>query len=428
MFKIHRYGMIKKKQEYPEYKRRVMKENEVILKRQSTRIFFKNGDTDFFFNWLLGIGEVFGFSHGELYYLAQELGKSPKPDNWKSVFLSHGNYLEQKVSHSGLSEQTKAQYYLAQTYSLRSAIQFINPFSDEYLPTVHKMETAFSNAIQSLGAPVEELSIPYQDSYLPGYYLHSGNHCPTLIMIGGGDTYREDLFYFAGYPGWMRSYNVLMVDLPGQGSNPGRGLTFDVNASIPISQCIDWLEGRNPQLNHLAIYGVSGGGYFTAQAVEEDTRIHAWIASTPIYDVSEIFRKEFGAGLKTPSWLMNVLLKLAGSLNEAADLNLKKYAWQFGTSDFKSAINEVFNRAKVVDYQKIQCPCLFIMGEGEGAELQHQTRVIFEALKSKNSQTKLQIFEAESGADAHCQVNNLRLAHNVVFDWLDTLFEWNQKG
>lgn len=357
-----------------------MKENEVILKRQSTRIFFKNGDTDFFFNWLLGIGEVFGFSHGELYYLAQELGKSPKPDNWKNVFLSHGNYLEQKVSHSGLSEQTKAQYYLAQTYSLRSAIQFINPFSDEYLPTVHKMETAFSNAIQSLGAPVEELSIPYQDSYLPGYYLHSGNHCPTLIMIGGGDTYREDLFYFAGYPGWMRSYNVLMVDLPGQGSNPGRGLTFDVNASIPISQCIDWLEGRNPQLNNLAIYGVSGGGYFTAQA------------------------------------------------NEAADLNLKKYAWQFGTSDFKSAINEVFNRAKVVDYQKIQCPCLFIMGEGEGAELQHQTRVIFEALKSKNSQTKLQIFEAESGADAHCQVNNLRLAHNVVFDWLDTLFEWNQKG
>ena len=31
-----------------------MKENEVILKRQSTRIFFKNGDTDFFFNWLEG--------------------------------------------------------------------------------------------------------------------------------------------------------------------------------------------------------------------------------------------------------------------------------------------------------------------------------------------------------------------------------------
>ncbi len=113
-------------------------------------------------------------------------------------------------------------------------------------------------------------------------------------------------------------------------------------------------------------------------------------------------------------------------MNESANLNLKKYAWQFGTSDFKSAIDDVFNHAKIVDYQKIQCPCLFIMGKGEGAELQHQTKVIYEALKSKNQQTKLQVFEAESGADAHCQVNNLRLAHNVVFDWLDTLFEWNQ--
>ena len=400
-----------------------MKKNEVILKRQSTRIYFKNGDTDFFFNWLLGIGEVFGFSHGELYFLTQKLGKSPKPDDWKNIFLSHGNYLKQKASNSDLSEQTKAQYYLAQTYSLRSAIQFINPFSDEYLSTVHQMEQAFSNAIHSLGAPIEKLTITYQDSYLPGYYLHTGDDCPTLIMIGGGDTYREDLFYFAGYPGWIRKYNVLMVDLPGQGSNPSRGLVFDVDASAPISLCIDWLENRNSKLNYLAIYGVSGGGYFTAQAVEKDLRIHAWIASTPIYDVAEVFRKEFGPSLKTPSWLMNTILKLAGNLNESANLNLKKYSWQFGTSDFKSAIDEVFDRAKIVDYQKIQCPCLFIMGEGESAELQHQTKVIYEALRFKNPQTKIQVFEAESGADAHCQVNNLRLAHNVVFDWLDTLFK-----
>lgn len=334
-----------------------MKKNEVILKRQSTRIYFKNGDTDFFFNWLLGIGEVFGFSHGELYFLTQKLGKSPKPDDWKNIFLSHGNYLKQKASNSDLSEQTKAQYYLAQTYSLRSAIQFINPFSDEYLSTVHQMEQAFSNAIHSLGAPIEKLTITYQDSYLPGYYLHTGDDCPTLIMIGGGDTYREDLFYFAGYPGWIRKYNVLMVDLPGQGSNPSRELVFDVDASAPISLCIDWLENRNSKLNYLAIYGVSGGGYFTAQAVEKDPRIHAWIASTPIYDVAEVFRKEFGSSLKTPSWLMNTILKLAGNLNESANLNLKKYSWQFGTSDFKSAIDEVFDRAKIVDYQKIQCPC-----------------------------------------------------------------------
>lgn len=404
-----------------------MKNDEVILKRQSAKIFFNNGDTDFFFNWLLGICEVFGLSHGELYHLAQRLGPSPKPDAWRTAFLSHAEYLDRKLNGSRLSRHAKAQNCLAQTYSVRSALQFIDPFSDEYEMAIQMMERAFEQAIHHLGAPIEPLAIGYRDSYLPGYYVHSGDGCPTLVMVGGGDTYREDLFYFAGYPGWKRRYNVLMVDLPGQGANPSRGLTFDVDAGIPISLCIDWLGDRNPRLDHLALYGVSGGGYFTAQAVEQDSRIHAWIASTPIYDIAELFRQEFGSSLKAPGWLMNMVLKLAGNLNESADLHLKTYAWQFGTSDFKSAIDEVFRRARTVDYRKIQCPCLLLMGEGEGAELQRQTKVVYEALRSRSPHTELHVFDAESGADAHCQVNNLRLAHNVVFDWLDNLFDWSQE-
>jgi len=39
-------------------RRRVVKENDVILKRQSTQIFFKNGDTDFFFNQCFFINSV----------------------------------------------------------------------------------------------------------------------------------------------------------------------------------------------------------------------------------------------------------------------------------------------------------------------------------------------------------------------------------
>ena len=58
-------------------RRRVVKENDVILTRQSTQIFFKNGDTDFFFNWLLGIGEIFGFSllHNLNYVINYDFGK-----------------------------------------------------------------------------------------------------------------------------------------------------------------------------------------------------------------------------------------------------------------------------------------------------------------------------------------------------------------
>ena len=95
-------------------------------------------------------------------------------------------------------------------------------------------------------------------------------------MVGGGDTFREDLFYFAGYPGWKRGYNVLMVDLPGQGKLPGRGQHFRVDMIKPISTILDWLETNAAvRPNKIAAYGVSGGGYFTAQGVVGDDRIKA---------------------------------------------------------------------------------------------------------------------------------------------------------
>ena len=34
----------------------------------------------------------------------------------------------------------------------------------------------------------------------------------------------------------------------------------------------------------------------------------------------------------------------------------------------------------------------------------------------------LREFTAAEGADGHSQVNNLRLAHLVIFDWLDRVF------
>ena len=396
-----------------------MQKNEKILKRQSTKIFFDNDDTDFFFNWMLGVAELFGMSHGELFYLAHKIGRDGKPSKWRACFTDHADYLV-RLAKAATGEQMAADCYFGATYAYRAVLQFIDPFSPEYPKLVCAMENAFAGAVRAINIPIKPVRVPYQTGYLPGYYLYCDNNRPTVVMVGGGDTYREDLFYFAGWPGWQRNYNVLMVDLPGQGSNPARGLTFTVDAGEPIAACLDWLQTENPDARHIALYGVSGGGYFTAQAAAKDARISAWIASTPIFDVAELFRREFGAALKAPGWLMNLALKLAGNINEAADINLKKYAWQFGTSDFRSAINEVFEQAKVVDHQAITCPSLFLMGESEGAELRRQTRYLHDEFIRRGLDTTLHEFDSQSGADAHCQLNNLRLAHSVVFDWLDS--------
>lgn len=395
-----------------------MQKNEKILKRQTTKIFFDNDDTDFFFNWMLGVAELFGMSHGELFYLAHKIGRDGKPHKWRSCFIEHADYLAQNAEEAAGSWMS-ANYYFGATYAYRSALQFVDPFAPKYSELVSAMESTFASATKSLNIPIKAVHIPYHNNYLSGYYLYCGDARPTVMMVGGGDTYREDLFYFAGWPGWQRNYNILMVDLPGQGSSPARGLTFTVDASEPIAACLDWLQSENLATQHIALYGVSGGGYFTAQAVEKDRRISAWVASTPIFDVAELFRREFGAALKAPSWLMKLAVKIAGNINEVADINLKKYAWQFGTSDFRSAIDEVSRQTKPVDHKAITCPSLLLMGEGEGAELQRQTRYLHDEFIRRNLDVTLHEFSAQSGADAHCQLNNLRLAHDVVFDWLD---------
>jgi hypothetical protein len=103
-------------------------------------------------------------------------------------------------------------------------------------------------------------------------------------------------------------------------------------------------------------------------------------------------------------------------------INLKKYAWQFGTTDFKTAIDGVMVQAKPVDCSGITCPSLFLVSEGEGPELQRQTRVLFDDFSRRGVRVTLREFTAAEGADGHCGLNKLRRVHLVIFDWLDRIF------
>ncbi len=57
-----------------------------------------------------------------------------------------------------------------------------------------------------------------------------------------------------------------------------------------------------------------------------------------------------------------------------------------------------------------------MVGEGEGEPFQRQTREVYRLLPGPK---ELRAFPDVTGADAHSQVNNLPLAQEVVFDWLE---------
>ncbi len=401
-----------------------------VLRRQSARTKFKNSDMDFAFNWTLGVSQIIGMSPGEV-LAAVSTTKDGDPRSWRDSFYSQGEYLSRRANDFEREGNLRAAGHSAfgAAYGRRFALHFEDPTLPAWGSTVVGMEQEFARAATLWEVPIRPVEVPFEHGTLPGYYLEVDDHPrPTVLMIGGGDTFREDLFYYGGHPGWQRGYNVLMVDLPGQGNTPAAGFTFRHDSSTSISACIDWLEQHAAAPDpRIAAYGLSGGGYFTAQAVCADPRITAWIASTPITSMALLFRREMGAAFRAPGWLLNTLTKALGRANAILDISLKKYAWQFGTSDFAEAIARVQTEAPIVPPETITCPSLFLMGDGEATELRRQTEELTTVMQRGGHDVTIRRFTREEG-DAHCQVTNLELAHLVVFDWLDHLFDNSTTG
>ena len=136
-----------------------------------------------------------------------------------------------------------------------------------------------------------------------------------------------------------------------------------------------------------------------------------------------------GAFYEAPAWLVRAISRLAGAVNRAADVSLAKYAWQFGTADMRAAMDGIEAQAKAagpqaatVDWRSVACPCLFLVSEGEGCELIRQADVVHRGLRELGVDVTRLDFGAAEGADSHCQLGNLRLAHALIFDWLDARF------
>ena len=220
-----------------------MKKTEAILKRQKYSTRFKNEDMDFMLNRTIGVSQIIGMSPSQVFHAVQGI-KDGDPAGWREGFRRQGHYQIERAGAFVETKQTLAagQFYLGAACAYRAALQYTDPTTSDFNERVIEMENAFQQGIDFVGVPMRPIEVPFESTTLPGYYLEQDKRPrPVVMMVGGGDTFREDLFYFAGYPGWKRGYNVVMVDLPGQGTLPGRGQHFRVDMNKPISAILDWV-------------------------------------------------------------------------------------------------------------------------------------------------------------------------------------------
>jgi len=403
---------------------------EKLWQRSKQRIRFQNDDMDFYFAWILSHQCEGGSAFGECFYAASQI-KDGDPESWYAAWTALAGRVESQATQAlekGHRVSAREAYLRAFTYYQSAAI-FIRPRDPRLRDAWQKAQECFRQAAAQFSPPIEPIQIPFEGKSLPGYFMRGieGNEkTPTLIMIGGGETCAEELYFWVGPAGVRRGYHVLMVDLPGQGNTPFDGLFFRPDSEVPIKVVVDYALSRpevDPQ--RLAIFGISGGGYMVSRAITFEKRLKACIASAPITDFYRLATAEIPPALqKAPAFLGDTLVKLAGLQSPLPVIAAEKLCWQAGVSKISEAL-EMAQQAQVERIDEIACPVLCLVGEGESAEQMAQTHAFYNAL---NSPKELRIFTAADGADAHCQINNLSLMQQVVFDWLNEVFGYNEAG
>jgi alpha-beta hydrolase superfamily lysophospholipase len=383
------------------------------------RYHFKDPDMDFTFGSLaLGATVNHGCEIGEAFATAARI-KDGDAASWQEEWAKTARLVEARGEQSlagGHRVSARDQLQRA-SYYFRLALLAMLPADPRLKEYARKSRSLLKKAGELFAPPLEYFEIPFESRVLPGFFRKAaagGKPAKTLIMIGGGETFAEDLFFYIGPQTHDRGYNFLTVDLPGQGLLPLEGKCFRPDMQVPLKAVVDYALGR-PEVDprRLAVYGYSGGGGFVPQAAMHDPRIKAIVMNACVVDARPLFAT-------MPA--VTATRKEIASWSSFHGNTVKLVCWRWGVPLDQPARLVEANEGFRFDPAKVQVPALIIVGEGEyqSEEVKRQQQLCLDNLP--NPRKKLVVTPANEGAANHCVMENRSLMSQVVFDWLDEVF------
>jgi pimeloyl-ACP methyl ester carboxylesterase len=390
--------------------------------RGNSGVLFRNGTMDFLGGWLLGYAQQGGLSPGSLLTAFSQI-RDGDPESWVAVFtrVARAAATRAEVAERADSPTAAALDWLAACVAWRAAIGMIAPSDPRARAGGEEVSASFRKFVKARRVPLEPWQVDFGGARLPAYVSSGVERADRLvIVIGGGDTCVEDLWFFGGGALVAADWPVLLVDLPGQGATPYQGLHFGAATQDALQRTFEAVRERG-FTGETVLLGWSGGGMFVtkyASIASAADRLRAVVASAPMADIGEAMRKAFPAILRRPSTspVVRAVLALARR-NKVLALSLAKYQWQFGAEI--GGVLQRFEELGRVDLEAIDVPILGLLGLGEAGESRRQAEQVITAVSRRHPQSRLVAFDADSGGAAHCQVGNLPLAMAVTLQWLD---------
>jgi pimeloyl-ACP methyl ester carboxylesterase len=383
------------------------------LKRSSYKFFFNQAEMDFQCRWLMGSQTFQGSEMGECLYAISQI-EDGNPTTWGRAWINLAKHVEVRAE-AALEKKhvvSAREAYLRTHRYYRAALFIMSAKDPLFLQTAAKQRACFQKAAALFYPPIEPIDVPFEGKTLQGYFWpvdSDKKKRKTIIMIGGGETFVEDCFFWTGPAAVKRGWNVIMADLPGQGLTPEDGFYVRPDMEVPMMAVVDYTLTR-PEVDatRLAAAGISWGGYIVGRTAIYDKRLKACVANSPLWDME----RAFACRPVVPDDA--TALAIVGQL-----------AWRRG--GFHPRMAKTLEERKKLyrpykwDPSQVTCPVLCVSCTGEQSEIGDECREAYAMLP--NPRKAHVHFTNEDGAESHCQGENLSLVNQVMYDWLDELLQ-----
>ncbi len=356
--------------------------------------FHKNKDVNFQLNRFYSFGY---WARAD----AEEAGSAVREiKNWKPALTA-------------LAErQLAANRPLAAACSYRAAEFYLLPGDPEKIRLYDQFIDLFYEAVPAEN--LEKFSIPYLDGALPALRLSPENSRGTILMHGGFDSFMEELFPLVQYLA-DAGLEVIIFEGPGQGAAIRKhNLPFTYAWEQPVACVLDHFK-----LTDVSLIGISLGGYLALRAAAFEPRISRVVC----YDISNY--DQHGRGLQRA--IYQFFLRYPAIYNWIAKISMKNVAteWLIQQGMYINGVEtpvewmaslENFSVSDIA--AQVRQDVLLLAG----AEDHMVSLKEFE--KNRNGLTAARsitgrIFTAEEHAQNHCQVGNVKLALDVILDWIN---------
>lgn len=305
---------------------------------------------------------------------------------------------------------------------------FLLPHLAEKRSLYIKSLTAFKAACPLWYPPCEPIAIPLSPEgtiTLPGYFVRASSmykHAPTLIILGGLDSSAEEMFFLYGKTALDRGMNILLTDIPGSMGMLSKNIrhSFEPRFEGIFKHILNYTL-RRPEVSsdHLALMGISLGGYFALRAACHTSCIKALILNTPICSLKNYLHGLFDGKLDSvANFTLTQLLSLEnGELDPIKKTQLAGILIRFGAESFDE-FKEQLQTFKVTPAMlaALETPTFAAIGESEYFAAKQELKQFMQfATACKKTQ---HTFEVSWGSDGHCQVTNIHRFSQVAYDWV----------